>query len=85
MQISLNQKSKSSIEKIIGLSYDQIISMEIEDIENEIEKKIGKKLIFRAFKDNRIPSRGSVYLALNRFFDFNHKKMDKFIDSLTVD
>ena len=85
MQISLNQKSKEAIEKITGLTYDQITSMEIEDIESSIEKKIGKKLNFRHKKDSRLPSRGSVYLSLNRFFDFNHKKMDKFIDSLSVD
>ncbi|MDR0799224.1 MAG: hypothetical protein LBN18_05655 [Dysgonamonadaceae bacterium] len=85
MQIALNQESKQSIEKVTGLSYDQIISMEIETIENAIEKKIGKRLKFRNKKDSRLPSRGSAYLALNRFFDFNRKKMDRFIDSLSVD
>ena len=84
MQITLNQESKRSVEKMTGLSYDQIISMEIEDVESAIEKKIGKKLKFNTEKDSRLPNRGSVYLSLNRFFDFNHKKMDKFIDSLPV-
>jgi hypothetical protein len=85
MQISLNQESKRSIEKTTGLSYDQITSMELGDIESAIEKKIGKKLKFKHKRDSRLPSsRGSVYLFLNRFFDFNRKKMDKFIDSLSV-
>jgi hypothetical protein len=85
MPILLNIESKKSIEKITGLSYENIVSMNVEDIDGAIEKRIGKKLKFKNIKDSRLPSRGSVYLALNRFFDFNHKKMNKFIDSFSVD
>ena len=84
MLITLNQESKRSIEKATGLSYTQITSMEIEDIDRAIERKIGKKLRFSSKEDGRLPKRGSVYLAFNRFFNFNHKKMDKFIDSLSI-
>jgi hypothetical protein len=76
MQIALNQASKKTIERITGLSYEQITSMSVEDIDSAIEKKIGKKLKFKSNNDSRLPRRGSVYLALNRFFDFNRKKMD---------
>lgn len=85
MQITLNQTSKKSIERITGLSYEEITSMNVEDIDSAIEKKIGKKLEFKHKKDSRLPNRGSVYLALNRFIDFNRKKLDKFIDSLPID
>ena len=84
MLITLNQESKRSIEKTTGLSYAQITTMEMEDIDNAIEKKIGKKLKFSSKEDSRLPRRGSVYLTFNRFFNFNHKKMDKFIDSLSI-
>ena len=84
MLITLNQESKRSIEKSTGLSYAQITTMEMEDIDRAIEKKIGKKLKFNHKEDSRLPKRGSVYLTLNRFFDFNHKKMNKFIDSLSI-
>jgi len=84
MLITLTPESKRSIEKATGLSYAQITSMEIEDIDRVIEKKIGKKLQFSNKEDIRLPKRGSVYLAFNRFFDFNHKKMNKFIDSLSI-
>jgi len=40
MLITLNQESRRSIEKTTGLSYAQITSMEMEDIDNAIEKKI---------------------------------------------
>ena len=85
MRITLNRASKKSIEKVTGLSYEKITSMSVEDIDSAIEKKIGKKLRFCNKRDDRLPSRGSVYLTLNRFFDFNRKKMDKFIESLPFD
>lgn len=82
MAIILNKETKLSIQKVTGLSYEDIVSMDIDTLREHIEKKIGKKLKFKANRDKRIPSRGSVYLALNRFFDFNIKGLNKFIDSL---
>ncbi len=83
--VELNEISRSSIEKKTGLAIEQIMSMDVDEIDRVIEKKIGKKLKFPKKIDRRLPGRGSVYLFLNRFFDFNHKKMDKFIDSLSAD
>jgi hypothetical protein len=81
MKFALNQASKSTIEKVTGIKYDDIVNMDIALLNENIEKKIGKKLKFSSGKKNPI-GRGSVYLHLNRFFDFNHKKLDKYIDSL---
>lgn len=81
----LNQISKKSIEKQTGLSWNQIVSMDAEELDKAIEKKIGKKLSFPKKNDSRLPGRGSVYLALSRFFDFDRKKMDKIIDSISIE
>ncbi len=84
MKMVLNQMSKKSIEKQTGLSWSQIVSMDVEELDKAIERKIGKKLSFSKKNDLRLSGRGSVYLALNRFFDFNHKKMDEIIDSMSI-
>ena len=83
--MTLNQISKRSIEKQTGLTWTQIVDMDIEELDKAIERKIGKKLTFLQKVDSRLSGRGSVYLALNRFFDFNHKKMDKIIDSMSIE
>ena len=85
MDVTLNETSKKSIEKQTGLSMEQIICMDIDELDRAIEKKIGKKLSFPKKQDSRLSGRGSVYLALNRFFDFNHRKMNKIIDSMSVE
>ena len=85
MDVTLNETSKKSIEKQTGLSMEQIICMYIDELDRAIEKKIGKKLSFPKKQDSRLSGRGSVYLALNRFFDFNHRKMNKIIDSMSVE
>lgn len=85
MDVSLNETSKKSIEKQTGLSWEQIVCMDVEELDKVIEKKIGKKLSFPKKQDSRLSGRGSVYLALNRFFDFNHRKMNKIIDSMSIE
>ena len=82
MTYILNQESRASIEEVTGISYDEILKMDIEEINKRIEKKIRKKLKFKPFKNTRLIGRGSVYMYLNRLFDFNTKKLDKFIDAL---
>lgn len=78
----LNQKSRESIKKQTGLSVEQIISMDIEEVDKAIENKIGKKLVFPTHADIRLFGRGSVYLFLNRFIKFNHKKINRAIKSM---
>lgn len=84
MAITLSSKTKQSVEKVTGLSYDEILTLDTDELRTKIEEKIGKKLKFGMNTDKRLPRRGSVYLALNRFFDFNSKSLDKAIDSLTT-
>lgn len=81
----LNEDSKKSIEKRTGLSWEQIVYMDVDELDKVIEKKIGKKLSFPKKQDSRLSGRGSVYLALNRFFGFNHKKMNKIIDAMSIE
>lgn len=85
MEMTLNQISRKSIEKQTGLQWSQIVNMDVEELDKAIERKIGKKLSFPQKLDTRLSGRGSVYLALNRFFDFNRKKMDRIIDSISIE
>ena len=82
MTISLNSQSKASIEKATGISYEDLLAMDIDSIESIIEKKIGKKLKFRPITDSRLIGRGSVYLYLNRLFDIDTTKLNRYIDKI---
>ena len=82
MTITLNEQSRASIEKVTGISYTDLLAMDIDSIDSIIEKKIGKKLKFKPVSDNRLIGRGSVYLYLNRIFDFNIKKLNRYIDRI---
>ena len=82
MTITLNKQSRTSIEKVTGISYDDLLAMDIDSIDSIIEKKIGKKLKFKPITDNGLMGRGSVYLYLNQLFDFNTKKLNRYIDQI---
>jgi len=82
MAISLNKQSRVSIEKVTGIPYDELLEMDIHSIDAILEKRIGKKLKFKSITDHRLIGRGSVYLYLNRLFDFNIKKMNHYIDRI---
>jgi hypothetical protein len=82
MTFTLNPTSKATIKRITGLTTDEISDMDIEDLQSKIEKKIGKPLCYSKKRDERLRGRGNVYFDLNRFFTFNHKKMDDYIDSI---
>lgn len=69
--VSLNKKSIDSIEKSVGLSFDSIKKMDAEEIDNFIEKKIGKKLEVDK-KAGLFFGRGSVYLYLCRLLDISY-------------
>lgn len=85
MEMALNQISKKSIEKQTGLTWSQIVNMDVDELDKAIERKIGKRLSFPKKHDTRLSGRGSVYVALNRFFEFNHKKIDRIIDSMSIE
>lgn len=84
MSFALNEQTKRSIEKNTGIPYDEIISMDVEALDKRICKKIGKKrLAFNPDNDTRLPGmRGAIYWSLGRWFGFNTKKMDRYIDRL---
>ena len=72
MEYTLSQETIKSIENAVGLSYDEIISMDVNELDVIIEKKIDKKLEY-SLNDLRVPVRGDVYLFNDRFFDLNKK------------
>jgi hypothetical protein len=82
MTVSLNSQSRASIAKKTGISYEDLLVMDIGSIDAAIEKKIGKKLKYKPITDDRLTGRGSVYMYLNRFFDFNTQKLDRYIDRI---
>jgi len=82
MAITLNKQSRASIEKITGIPYNDLLAMDIEEIDTVIEKKTGKKLTLKPVTDYQLIGRGSVYLYLNRIFDFNIKNLNRYIDRI---
>ena len=68
MKYTLNAKTKESIEKTIGLSFEKIISMDSTKMKERIEKKIGKLMEFSK-NDLQVPIKSSVYLFHNRFLN----------------
>ncbi len=77
---ALNDKSQEIIKKIIGLSYDEITTMDAEDIDKLIEQKIGKTLELKSSNDQRLEGRGSVYMALKRFLSL--KSTDEYLSKI---
>lgn len=65
--LELNEKTKESITKRIGIERDELSKMSAKEIDQVIEKKIGKKLELKLQNVDRMPTRGSVYTYLQRF------------------
>ncbi|MDR3365871.1 MAG: hypothetical protein LBO71_02755 [Prevotellaceae bacterium] len=84
MRFALNEQTKHSVEEATGIPYDDIVAMDIEELQERICKRVGKKkLDFNSDDDPRMPGmRGSIYWSLGRWFSFNKKKMDKHIEKL---
>jgi len=82
MTYRLNEQSKASIERATGISYNDLLNMDVGSIDRVIEKKIGKKLKYKPVVDSRLMGRGSVYLYLNRLFDIDVAKLDRYIDRI---
>jgi len=80
--ITLNSQTILSIENVTGMKYNDIISMDNDVLTKNIESKIGKRLKFKRINNNQLMGRGSVYLYLNRLFDFNIKKLNRYIDNI---
>lgn len=63
---TLNEKSRKSIYKATGMTVEQIIDMDFEDIDAHIGKQAGHK-IKKYIIDDRLASRGQVYSEMERF------------------
>lgn len=76
----LNETTKKSVERKTGVKIEEILKLSATDIDKKIETRIGKKLTFRPSKDIRLLGRGSVYMALGRFFSLHYysKKFDRY-------
>lgn len=61
-----SDRSKASIEKSTGISFEKLSRMPMEEIEKIIQEKKGKRLSPRAKTDHRYFGRGTVYLFHNR-------------------
>ncbi|GHS97436.1 hypothetical protein FACS189421_04240 [Bacteroidia bacterium] len=68
IDISLNPKTKRSIERSTGIPYSEIEKLDAESIDKLIEKKINKTIQMEyGVRDRRLPARGGVFLALRRY------------------
>lgn len=76
----LSDTVKKSIEKKTGVKIEDMNKLSAIELDKKIEDKIGKKLSFKKINDIRVIGRGSVYIALGRFFslDFFTAKFDKY-------
>lgn len=74
----LNEKTLQFIHKDTGLDVKTMQSMSCSEIDRHIEEKNGKKLKISE-ADNRLLSRGSVYVYLKRFIGLNkiNKKISR--------
>lgn len=79
MKHELNQQTRNSLFKKVGLTYEQMQQMDAEEIDSFIEKRIGKKLAY-GFSKGHIVNRGSVYLSLKRLLPIS--KVDKALSKI---
>ena len=78
--MELNEASKESIFLATGITYEDLIDMDFEEIDKTISKKIGKKIQYMKPKDTRLFGRGQVYFTLGRLL--NKDKIDKKISKI---
>lgn len=78
--LELNEKTKNNIENRTGIQFEDILSMDFEQIDERIETKIGKQLEYDINPDKRLIGRGSVYIALMRLLGI--KEIDKKISRI---
>jgi hypothetical protein len=81
MDFALNQETKASIRRVTGMTVEEIRDTDSDVLQQRIEKKIGKELRFNKNGERPI-GRGSVHIALGRFFTFDRSEMEKRIDSI---
>ena len=73
----LNAKSKVYIKETVGLPFEDILELNSSDIDNQIEKKIKKKLTHKPSSVFLSSGRGTPFLYLWRLLDI--KVIDKLL------
>jgi hypothetical protein len=74
----LNENTKASIRRIVGLDFEQMQKMSAEEIDAFIEKRISKRLK-PALSMKGLINRGSVFLYSNRLLSMDaiDKRLEK--------
>ena len=62
----MSSDTKKMLEKILGMTVEQINEMSFDDEKDYVEKKVGKKIIFSKKRDKRMVSRGNPLLVRRR-------------------
>lgn len=78
---SLSKKSKKNIERIVGLSIEQIDSLSPEEAREWVKKKTDKEIKFSKSRKNQIVGRGNPLLSRRkiRTLDDVNKKSKMYI------
>lgn len=63
----LSERTKESIADCVGMAFDKICNLSLEDEIAVASKKYGRKIVFSRKQDNRRIVRGSPYLAKRKF------------------
>ena len=61
-----NEDVQREIGENVGIPFSELIDMDWDEIDRRIERKNGKELSFQRQQDDRLPTRGSVFLMLGR-------------------
>ena len=77
---TLNPDTKARILKRTGLSVEEMIHMDVDEIDGIISKKIGKPLEYQPINDDRLVGRGSAYVANGRLM--NVKRADEVLSKV---
>ena len=62
----LNQRTRDTLERIIGKSADDLKKMDLIEEKSFVEEKTGKKLIFSKKMDSRMTGRGNPLIIRRR-------------------
>lgn len=75
----LKEETKRNIERVVGLPFETIKTLTVEEKIAHVEARTGKKLKFQATVDGRLVSSGEPLIAMGRFRTMEDvdRKLDK--------
>jgi len=76
---TLQPQTINALERQTGFTYEELTSLDTEELEIRIEKRIGKKLT-SFYGDEVLTPRGSVYLSLNRIT--TEEEVDRILEAI---